>query len=251
MGLIFNCVDGGSHVMELSQQLAPLDLCDEHVVSCVDPATIPFGCNFALPGLQPGQYNLIIQAFGAGDEGTFNLTLVGQQETVREICDNGVDDDNDGAADCNDRKCVTWPACARFSCRPNESLGPLALDGTARSVVVQTTMGEDDQRSLSCISAPGGQDGVIDFQLPAAADVTLEWAQIGNHAIAIYSDAGPLFACDAGSEVACVPSGNMTSGMRLFPDLPAGRYHVVVDADRPGVEGGVVLQLSATAATMP
>jgi hypothetical protein len=60
---------------------------------------LPFGCGYALPDLQPGQYNVIVQAFQSGGEGTVNLTLTGIQETVREICDNGVDDDGDGRVD--------------------------------------------------------------------------------------------------------------------------------------------------------
>ena len=30
-----------------------------------------------------------------------------------------------------------------------------------------------------------------------------------------------------------------------FNNLPAGRYHLVIDADKPGAEGGVAIQLSA------
>ena len=33
--------------------------------------------------------------------------------------------------------------------------------------------------------------------------------------------------------------------MHVFSGLPSGRYHLIIDADRPGKEGGVVVQLSA------
>ena len=109
---------------------------------------------------------------------------------MRENCNNGVDDDNDGAIDCADRKCVTTPACGRFACRADVTVGLLPLDGSPRSVVVQTAMAGDDQHATSCASAPGGQDGVIDFQVPATADVTMQWAQVGDHDFALYDDEG-------------------------------------------------------------
>jgi hypothetical protein len=39
--------------------------------------------------------------------------------------------------------------------------------------------------------------------------------------------------------------------MHVFSALAPGRYHLVVDADRPGKEGGVVLQFSAVATPTP
>jgi hypothetical protein len=251
MGLAFDCTDTGSHVLELSTQLQPLDACNAHEFACVDPAVLPFGCGFSLPGLQPGQYNLIVQAFQAGDEGTVTLNLSGLRETVREICDNKVDDDNDGFVDCADRKCVTSAACGKFACRADQKLGLMPLDGTPNAIVVQTTMAGDDQKMTACSSAPGGEDGDVDFTVPAKADVTLEWAQVGNHNFALYSDEGALFACDAGASFACLASGGAATGKHVFQGLPPGKYHLVVDADRPGREGGVVLQLSAVAAVTP
>jgi len=250
MSLGFDCTDGGSHVLALAEQAHPLDSCDENEVVCVDPAVLPFGCGYSLPGLQPGQYNVIVQAFQAGSEGVVNLTLTGIQETVREICNNGIDDDGDGFIDCADRKCVTEPMCQKFACRADQNVGLLPLDGTAVSAVVQTSMAGDDQK-MTCASVSGGQDGVVDFQLPAVADVTMQWAQVGNHDFALYDDEGSLLACDAGTERACVKSSGSATGMQLFSALPGGRYHLVVDADAPGKEGGVVLQLSAVASPMP
>jgi hypothetical protein len=111
-------------------------------------------------------------------------------------------------------------------------------------------MAGDDQKMTSCVSAPGGQDGDVDLQLPAKADLTLEWAQVGTHDFALYSDEGQLFACDAGQAFACVTSDGIATGTHVFTGLPSGRYHLIVDADAPGKEGGVVLQLSAVASVM-
>jgi len=248
MSLAHDCTDGGSHVLALARQVQPLDACDETEIVCVDPAVLPFGCGYAIPELQPGPYNVIVQAFQAGNEGIVNLTLTGVQETVREICDNGIDDDGDGAADCADRKCVTEAICARFACRAEQAAGLLPLDGTLVSAVVQTAMAMDDQQRTSCADVPGGQDAVVDFQVPALADVTMEWAQVGNHVFALYDNKNQNLACDVGTQFACVQSSGVATGMHVFTKLPPGRYHLVVDADAPMKEGGVVLQFSAAAA---
>jgi hypothetical protein len=248
MALGIDCMDGGSHLLQLSQQLAPLDKCDAHLQGgCADPLTLPFGCGFEIPGLQPGDYNLIVEAFQTGSEGTLSLSLTGVAEIIREICDNGVDDDKDGATDCMDRKCVTSTICEKFACRPDKSLGLLVLDGSVVSAVVETSAAGDDQTQTACVSAGGGQDGVIDFQLPARSDLTLEWAQVGNHDFALYVNDGAPLSCEAGQSFGCISSGGQATGTKVLPALPAGRYHLVVDADHPGAEGGVAIQLSAKA----
>jgi hypothetical protein len=247
MGLGVNCTETGSQVLELAQQVAPLDACNLNEVSCGDPEVIPFGCSYVIPGLQPGDYNLIVEAFQSGTEGTVRLSLTGERELVQEICDNGIDDDNDGAIDCMDRKCVTSPLCAKFACRPDKSLGLLALDGSLTSVALQTSMSVDDQK-MTCASAPGGQDAVVDFQLPAKADLTIEWAQVGSHVFALYSNDGALLACDAGQSITCIAAAGQPTGKQTLTALPGGKYHLVVDADKPGSEGGVVLQISGTIA---
>jgi hypothetical protein len=246
MSLGIDCSETGSHVFELSRQLQPLDACNANSVNCADPEVLPFGCSFAIPNLQPGTYNLIVQAFQPGSEGTVMLTLSGLGDAIREICNNGIDDDGDGAIDCMDLKCVTDPSCAKFACRADETVGLLPLDGTLTpAVVVQTSTAGNDEATAMCVSAPGGQDAVVDFQLPALADLTVQWAQVGNHALAIYADGGMLLACEASTNLACFKTGGATAGTQVFPKVPMGRYHLVVDADKPGSEGGVVLQLSA------
>jgi hypothetical protein len=243
MALGIDCTQTGSHVIELSQQLAPLDQCDAHPLGCADPAVLPFGCGYSIPDLQPGTYNVIIEAFQAGSEGTVAITFTGMQEIVREICDNGIDDDKDGFTDCADRKCVTSPQCEKFACHPDKDLGLLPLDGSMKTAVIQTAAAGDDQTHTACVTAPGGQDGDVDFQVPARADVTLQWAQVGNHDFALYSDDGKLLSCEAGKSFGCLSSGGATTGSTVFGALPAGSYHLVIDADQPGAEGGVAIQI--------
>jgi hypothetical protein len=243
-----DCMGSGSHVISLARQLSPLDRCDVDTSKCADPDTLSFGCNYAIPGVQPGTYNLIVEAFRKGSEGVITVNLTGLRQTVdSEICDNGFDDDKDGFVDCMDRKCVTDPACAKFSCRPDEKLGILPLDGSQTSVLVGTAQGGDDQKT-PCASVAGGQDGVASFELPARADLKLEWAQVGTHVLSLYSDLGNVYACTAGPLISCTPTAGQMVGATSFPNLPKGKYHLVVDADRPGMEGFVGIRLSGTAA---
>jgi hypothetical protein len=244
MALGYQCNGSGSHVLQLSRQLMPLDSCDLGNFNCADPGILPFGCNFAMPSIQPGKYNIIVEAFQSGQEGTVNLTLFGIQQNILEICNNGIDDDQDGATDCNDLKCVTSADCAKFVCRADQKMGLLPLDGSTTSVVVQTTNAGDDQLATPCVTGVGGKDAVVDFTLPAKADLTIDWAQVGNHAFSLYTNPSDLLACDAGLLVRCTASMGVSTGKMTFTGLAQGKYHLVVDADKPGSEGGVAVQFS-------
>ena len=78
--------------------------------------------------------------------------------------------------------------------------------------------------------------------MPAKADVTLEWAQVGNHDFALYSDDGKLLSCEGGMSFGCISSAGASPGMTVFQGLPQGSYHLVIDADQPGSEGGDAIQ---------
>ena len=201
-------------------------------------------CDFAIPNLQAGRYNIIVDGFQPGSEGTVDLTLTGFQERVLEICNNGIDDDMDGFTDCADRKCVTSPLCRPLACRADDKLGLLPINGTPTSLVVQTSNAGDKYMMTPCVSVAGGQDADVDFTLPANTDLTIEWAQVGNHVFALYKNTNNLLACEANPLVDCHPSVGVNTGKYTLLKVPSGDYHLVVDTDSPGKEGGVVLQLS-------
>ncbi len=246
MGLGFDCNETGSQVFQLTQQLQPLDACDANPVNCADPTTLPFGCNFIMPNLQPGVYHVLVDAFAAGQEGSVNLTLFGEQEKVLEICNNGIDDDGNGLIDCADPACFTSPLCQQYTCNPDKSLGLLPLDSSTVSTTVQTA-GNGDKFKAPCVSAVGGQDADVDFQLPATTDLTIAWAQAGNHDFALYPDVNDAAACNAGTVINCTTSNGAQTGSYVLTKIPGGKYHLIIDADKPGAEGGVVLQLAGTA----
>jgi hypothetical protein len=85
---------------------------------------------------------------------------------------------------------------------------------------------------------------VVSFTLPARTDLTMEWAQVGSHVLALYRDDNARLACEANSPVSCTSLAGQRMGTSKLVGLDAGKYFLVVDADRAGSEGGVILQLS-------
>jgi hypothetical protein len=229
-------------VIDLFAAGGPRDACDVTQLTCADPKTLPFGCGYEVPNLQPGTYNVIVEAFEPGSEGSVDLTLSIDNDRQLEICNNGVDDDGDGLTDCNDRKCATSPYCAQTQCRPDVTIDPMPLDGSAGDKVVQTS-GAAVQARPSCASMTGGPTTVVALRLTAKADLTLAWNQFGDHDLALYGVNGSMLPCDAGAQLQCTKS-NGANGSVKWSALPAGRYWLVVAADTPTSAGSVALHLT-------
>ena len=244
MGLWVQCTETGEQVLQIGEEVSPLDQCNAHSIDCVDPGIQPFGCNFIIPSLQPGAYNLLVHAFTSGTEGTMNLSLTGTAETVLEICNNGIDDDGDGKVDCYDLKCAGDPSCEKLVCKPDKALGILKLDGTPTSAALQTSGAANKQAASTCVSSTGGGEAVVGFTLTAKADLTIEWAQVGNHALVVYQELNPSLPCEANTSVDCHATADAATGSYKLTGLTQGKYYLVVDADKVGSEGGVILQIS-------
>jgi len=244
-GMGFDCTQTGDQVLSLYAAGGPRDACDINELVCADPKTLPFGCGYEVPNLQPGTYHVIAEAFQAGSEGTVNLTLSIRDDRQLEICNNGKDDDGNGLTDCADPKCVTSPFCANAACRADATVDPVPLDGTTVSRLVQTA-GAATQASPACESTPGGPTAVVELRLTAKANVNLAWNQLGNHDFALYTEAGTMLPCDAGPLVSCNPSSGAATGTTAWSAVPAGRYFLIVAADTPMSAGSVALQLSGS-----
>ena len=220
MALGISCTDSGSDVLQLAEQVNPLDGCDANPVNCADPSVLPFGCNFEMPNIQPGQYNIIVAGFRAGSEGVVHLNLAGIPETVLEICNNGIDDDGDGKIDCADLKCVTSPLCLNLECRAETDLGTVPLTGAAVTATVQTT-GAGVHYPAACATTAGGQDTDVDFELSAKANLSLEWAQVGmtRHTFNLYTSQSALSSCNAVRRFSAYPRAAPRPAQRCLTAL--------------------------------
>jgi hypothetical protein len=76
-------------------------------LSCDDDSGGGANSRIVLADALPGRYFVIVDGFG-GSTGAYRLNI---SLGVREVCDNRVDDDGDGLADCADTDCAAFPAC--------------------------------------------------------------------------------------------------------------------------------------------
>jgi hypothetical protein len=243
--LSFNCTQTGDHVLALYAAGGPRDACDVNERLCADPNTLPFGCGYVVPNLQPGTYNVVVEAFAPGDEGIVDLQLGVGDDRQLEICNNGIDDDGNGLVDCNDPKCATSPSCSNAQCKPDQTIDPVPLDGTVVAKLVQTA-GAATQASPSCVATAGGGTSVIALRLTAKADLKVDWNQLGNHDFALYVENQPMLPCAAGGQAQCTGSTGTATGTLSWKGVSAGRYYLVIAADTPTAAGSVALQLSGS-----
>jgi hypothetical protein len=242
-GLRVNCNQfSGDQVLGLFAAGAPRDPCDQNQINCADPKTGSLGCSFIFPNLQPGKYYLVVEAFQPGKEGRMQLSLSATPDHAQEICNNGKDDDGDGLIDCKDANCSTKPICQGKTCTPDQKVGLIVKGGQQQNIAVTTT-GAGDGVAASCANG-GGEDAVVGFTLAELANLQIDFAQFGNHVVAIYEDKGTGFACDA-APVACQPTNGQATGKVQFSALKPGQYFLVLEASAGGSEGSVVMQVRA------
>ena len=225
VGIGFDCTQTGDHVLDLFAQVAPRQACDADELVCADPNSLPFGCGYEIPNLEPGTYNVIVEAFQAGTEGSVNLTLSVIDD--RQL----IDCRKPGA--CSLRYCVTSQYCTQAQCHPDQMIDPLPLTGQNTFRLVQTA-NNGVHGQVPCATVSGGQGAVIEITLTTTADLKMAWNQIGNHDFALFTDDGNALPCDAGTLTGtCTQSNGMSTGVATFTKVPQGRYYLIVQADQP------------------
>jgi hypothetical protein len=249
-GMTFDCTQTGDQVIQLDLAGGPRDPCDVNALVCADPKILPFGCGYEVPNLQPGTYNVIVEGFKPGSEGSMTLTLGIVDDRQLEICNNGIDDDMNGLTDCKDPKCFTSPLCTTSQCKPDQTINPMPLTDTNVFKLLQTAM-NGVHGQVPCATATGGQSAVIQITLTAKADLTLSWNQIGNHDFALFTDVGQSSPCDAGTLTGmCVKSNGTGAGSTKLTGVPQGTYFLIVQGDQPDgttqYSGSVDVELSGT-----
>jgi len=140
-------------------------------------------------------YSVFVDARVAA-EGTYHLNLQdGPCAALTEVCDDGLDNDRDGAADCADPDCVGDPACAvaEGTCeRPFVVPGPGALRGD--------TTGALAQHFGLCAQADGEEDVWV-FQTEVDTAVCLDLSGSPYTLSDLYVRVG---GCDSGyQKLAC------------------------------------------------
>jgi hypothetical protein len=86
----------------------------------------------------------------------------------------------------------------------------------------------------------------MSFKLTSKADLTIEWAQAGNHALVLYKEDDPRLPCEANILMDCLATAGAITGQYQVAGLALGKYYLVADADQAGSEGGVILQITGS-----
>ena len=109
----------------------------------------------------------------------------------------------------------------------------MPLTGATVFELVQTA-GNGVHGGAGCATTSGGQSAVIGITLTAAADLTLQWQQIGNHDFALYTNEGQQAPCDAGTQLQCTKGGGANQGGTvMWSNVAEGTYWLVVAGDAP------------------
>ncbi len=181
-----------------------------------------------------------------------------------EVCNNGIDDDDDGLIDCKDSDCNAFPGCSILACPapPNCAL-PVCVDkpeckdlrcmptvdfGTLQgmgSTVTKTvsTTGTVDVVTTPC--APGGGGMIVGrVTLAATTDVSLSYTQAKgeDHVFGLFR-AGVNQPC-AANPIECYDPKGAQSGVHPYPGLAAGDYYIIAQAFAPAGQGSVSITLS-------
>ncbi len=214
--------------------------CGANPVSCYDPSSATSGLH-AFPNLPAGHYYLITQAFEPAGQGPVSVTL--STSSTPEICNNGIDDNNNGLIDCQEASCATAPNCVTQECKTDINLGALVLNAPGQTASF-STVGSHTNNDLICEANTGGGDIVVAFTLAETAGIQVVWSQTGDHILGLVRLPPAGQPCDANT-LSCYDPDMRTMDDVAFDTQPAGNYAIIFKATKPGAEGQITATISA------
>lgn len=238
-------------------------------LGCSDPYFD--GSYVVFSGLQAGTYYLVVAdyddsasldvdyqvAFYAGSEVCNNgedddddgdvdcddTECSGAVYCTAEICDNGTDDNLDYLTDCADFTCVGTAACTGGVCAADTDLGVITDTPDATQLVTADTSSANDNVTLPCNPAGGGEH-VVQFTLGRRAWVGMEFSQAadGDNYLGFFLE-GPSGGSCIDAEYYCFEASGSTDflGPISSDPLPPGDYWYIIEANGPS--GGGPLEL--------
>ena len=165
---------------------------------------------------------------------------------VAEVCDDGIDNDCDGRADCLDSDCSMLPTCVDLSCvteRPIVGVGP--------SILVGSNVDAGDDTAPACVggNGAGGQDIAVQWTVPVTGQYTINTIGSDFDTVLYLLDR----SCDGESLIcnddAFGGSGGGPDGLlsQVTPPLEAGQNVIIVIDAYGGADGDVVLNIALNA----
>lgn len=133
-----------------------------------------------------------------------------------ELCDNGTDDDGDGATDCDDPDCAALPQCSASCDSPFQISGP--VDGSGLYIT-----GAPYDLESSCM--PNGHESTLEWLATATGTFVVRVDADFDCAVAVRT-----VCTDAATEIACA-NANMTGeadSETLLLDAEAGQSYTIV-----------------------
>jgi hypothetical protein len=247
-GVLVAWNEEGDHIIDLFRKPPAGQPCDAQELSCYLP--MEMGGQVAWGDLPPGDYLFIFKAVKAGSEGNLSVDISAYKNRKVELCHNGIDDDGDGLADCQDPDCFQDAGCGAPVCAPDVDLGTLHL-GDSASTTVDTSTGIKNL-AVSCAKG-GGKAKVIKVKLAeqAGLGVSCNDTKPADNVEGLFAEAGPRDPCDK-LEIECGDPEVIPFGCNYeVPNLQPGTYYMIVEAFQAGSEGKTNITLSSTWTASP
>lgn len=141
-----------------------------------------------------------------------------ERPNAEDACDNGWDDDNDGAADCEDEDCIAACDALIAAC---EDAARYEVDVSIATMLSGSTLGQPSLTESDCMGADAPED-LIAIRVPTPGTLVIELPE--SHGVSVRKS-----CADWTTEIACYDTGPTVE----IPFTESGDYTLVIEALDP------------------